>query len=245
MAAQEFGPPMLTEYEREFYKNNPFAVWQWKASLGACVACTARDGRKYTLGDIPGRPHPNCKCQLRLVAGSAESATQATGPTPLEDLWYPEVDTTIFADCTMVSVGEVANAVQLRCNIVTHCIPHTRRDAESFNGALHRGVYQVFLYGPGLSASPVSVVRFLASFEIQGDYRKYKTPLHAMEGWANVASAGFARGAGFSFSRLELGDTMSISLDYQAGYDFSVGWYGGGYGRIVSYSSSQCGVFRD
>ncbi|GAB7081053.1 hypothetical protein [Megalodesulfovibrio paquesii] len=164
MAAQGFGPPLLTEAELAFYKNNPLQQWQWKSGPGVCVVCTARDGRKYTLGDIPGRPHPNCNCRLQRVAGTSGSATQAAEATPLEDLWYPEVDTTIFADCTMASVGKLANMVQLRCNVSTGCIPTERIDAHSFRGYVYRGVYQAFLAGLGFSKFPVSASKFTASF---------------------------------------------------------------------------------
>lgn len=208
------------------------------------MVCTARDGRKYTLGDLPGRPHPNCNCRLQRVAGTSGSATQAAEATPLEDLWYPEVDTTIFADCTMASVGKLANMVQLRCNVSTGCIPTDGIDAHSFRGYVYRGVYQAFLGGLGFSKFPVSASKFTASFEISGDYKKLKTPLHAMEGWANVEVLSAVFGAGPSISRFELGNTLTLSIDWELGVDIGGGWYGGR-GQLLSFSSSQCGVSRD
>lgn len=37
----------------------------WKSNEGACKACSALDGTVYEyVGDIPDRPHPNCKCHV-------------------------------------------------------------------------------------------------------------------------------------------------------------------------------------
>ena len=67
MPSKNSSPPLLTVRDKEVYTNNPLTKWRWKANSGACIDCLARDGRKYFYGDVPERPHPNCKCRLEVV----------------------------------------------------------------------------------------------------------------------------------------------------------------------------------
>jgi hypothetical protein len=71
MPVENSSPPLLTAKDKELYTGNALTKWRWKASPGACIDYLARDGRKYFYGDVPERPHPNCKCRLEVVGEHA------------------------------------------------------------------------------------------------------------------------------------------------------------------------------
>ncbi|GAB7079220.1 hypothetical protein [Megalodesulfovibrio paquesii] len=69
----------LTEFDKETYKNDPLAIWVWRASPGACITCQAMDGRKYTYDAVPSRPHPNCNCTVEAVPSALQSGQLGEG----------------------------------------------------------------------------------------------------------------------------------------------------------------------
>jgi hypothetical protein len=45
-----------------------YGKYLWTAETGACDLCKALDGTTYeTADDLPGRPHPNCRCHIDLI----------------------------------------------------------------------------------------------------------------------------------------------------------------------------------
>lgn len=42
----------------------PAEKGQWQSNAGACDKCNALDGKYYSPGFEPEKPHPNCKCQV-------------------------------------------------------------------------------------------------------------------------------------------------------------------------------------
>jgi RHS repeat-associated protein len=47
-------------------------AWLWKANSGACEKCQALDGRVFK--EYPGRPHPNCKCQIIAFSDNSKAS---------------------------------------------------------------------------------------------------------------------------------------------------------------------------
>ncbi len=230
---QEFGPPMLTSQERARYQDDPTARWKWKANPGACIDCMARDGKVYKMDDIPGRPHPNCKCKMELVAsgewgGEYVPEGYPTWETEDQALW-PDYNGNIVAGCTMSSVGIIAGGVHLRCELSTHCWPVERTGPRKFKGVYYRGGYSGLFFGPVASLIPFGWTTFVAEFRLPGNLERYDTPLHAMHGWGEIRMSSLAVGVGLSLGRMVLGNTVSESVyDIQGGFDpGSSGWFGG------------------
>ena len=231
MPRQEFGPPLLTEMDRVRHAQDPLAQWRWVSSPGACVECLARDGRKFTYDAVPGRPHPHCNCTLAYVPSSSSRGGSQLGESPTtpakENQPWPELPPEIQAVCRMETVGASGGAVcHLTCNVSTTCILDTRIDEKTFSGKQYSGTYRATLAGPSWALAKLGVTIFEATFQLPVSLSRYRTPLHAMNGWANIETAGFAVGWGGSISRLELGDTLSISVGGQYGVDLSASWFG-------------------
>ncbi|WP_144307204.1 hypothetical protein [Oceanidesulfovibrio marinus] len=237
MAAIRLTTPLLTDKDEKIYTKNPFTKWRWKANPGACVTCRDRDGHTYYYHDVQKRPHPNCKCRVEVV----EEEQTIQQYEPLDRIPWPNYSVNIRGTATMMTVGDVATACFLMCNISTACIPEKRVADDLIKGRQYNGVYKATLSGPAF-ATPIGITNFKIELYPTCTSCSYKTPLHAMEGWANVLAVGGAfSGAGYSASIFTLGATKSTSWNgHQEGLDASVGWYGG-WGYIESYTSFECG----
>ena len=61
--------------------NDSGLEYTWVTEPGACEKCKALDGTTYkTADDVPDKPHPNCKCHVRV------RKTRITATDPLERL---------------------------------------------------------------------------------------------------------------------------------------------------------------
>ena len=59
-------------------------IWHVESSQ-ACDACQSLDGTEYIYeGDIPDRPHPNCRCYIEIVKNIENNQNQDQEPC---DCW--------------------------------------------------------------------------------------------------------------------------------------------------------------
>ncbi|QJT10393.1 hypothetical protein [Oceanidesulfovibrio marinus] len=238
MPAINLSPPLLTDKDEKIYTKNPFAKRRWIANPGACEICRKRDGHMYNYHDVPKRPHPNCKCRVEAV--EAEQTIQQY--VPPDRIPWPNYSVNIRGTAIMMTVGEGGDACFLRCNVSTACIPEKRVADNFIKGRQYNGVYKATLFGPAISATLLGGTTSQIELYPTCTSCDYKTPLHAMEGWANVLVGGWAfAGNGHSASIFTLGATKSTSWKgHQDGVEVSIGWYGG-WGYIESYTSFECG----
>ncbi|TVM33366.1 hypothetical protein [Oceanidesulfovibrio marinus] len=102
MPAKKTDSPLLTPFDKEYYKKNPLAEWVWRANPNACTDCIARDGRRYMYPDAVKlkRPHPNCRCRLELASDTKSSSFITNALHTLDDV----------AQETGDALREIANA---------------------------------------------------------------------------------------------------------------------------------------
>lgn len=234
---KEYGPPLLTDAERERYKDDHLARWKWKANPGACVDCMARDGKEYKLEEIPGRPHPNCKCKAVLVA-SGEQAATTQPPMAFPRVYSNNYD--ILAFCTLAGAGKFGlGMAKLHCSLRTRCLYDLPGELnEHPKEKRYTGVYIGYFYGPLASPLLGGITHFSAEFKTPPNIEQYPTPLHAMNGWGNFFIFSLAFGIGASLGYIELGEThtdVNAKIELQAGIDLDA-MYMGGSGHIVSYN---------
>lgn len=63
--------------------SNAKYIWHVESDK-ACEACQILDGTEYTFeGDIPDKPHPNCRCYIEIVENSQKPrALRLLGANP-------------------------------------------------------------------------------------------------------------------------------------------------------------------
>ncbi|WP_144306352.1 hypothetical protein [Oceanidesulfovibrio marinus] len=238
MPAINLSPPLLTDKDEKIYTKNPFTKWRWIANPGACEICRKRDGHTYNYHDVPKRPHPNCKCRVEAV-GAEEQRDETTQQDIPE---WPVVSNHITGTCAMMSVGDKGGGLALLiANLSTQCIVEKRVHGDTFIGKRYEGIYKATLAGPAWSRTLMEVTEFKVELRPTVATDEYKTPLHAVEGWADVFVAGGAVVYGPSLSLMRLGSTESMSFGGQYGVALGAGWYGGR-GHLESYWSYRCGI---
>lgn len=236
MPAINLSPPLLTDKDEKVYMKNPFTKWRWIASPGACETCRARDGHTYYYHNVPMRPHPNCECRVEVVGGEGRY-----DETPQqESREWPVVSDHITGTCAMMSVGDKGGGlVLLIATLSTQCIVEKMVHGDTFIGKRYGGIYKATLAGPAWSPALMGVSEFAVELTPTRNDRTYKTPLHAVEGYADIIGGSFTIGRGPSLSSMRLGDTTCSSFSFPYGIDIGAGWYGG-HGHIESYWSYEC-----
>ena len=57
----------LKQAKKEIMQINTY-ILKWETEPNACKKCQALDGNEYHIyDDIPPKPHPNCKCKIKIV----------------------------------------------------------------------------------------------------------------------------------------------------------------------------------
>jgi len=125
--------------------------------------------------------------------------------------------------CRLISGGEIAGVGKLDCKFWLDDIYSATRYVANYEG---------YFVGLTYSPTPAGVTLFDVMLQNFSTYQG----LEAVNGWANITTAGGAFIGGGSYTNLILGNTMTApgtAGGLQYGFDLSADWLGG-YGRLIT-----------